>query len=253
MTLITRAQVTGLPQQVPVFIAGGGPSGLIMALELDRRGIASIVVDPRDVIDHHRPRAKTTNARTMTLLRRLDLADGLRAAAPLPVSYSEDVAFCTSLVGHELRRFHHAFQLHEERYELQPEGGQQVSQPVVEEVLRAAVARSTHAALYTGIAVQEARSTVADADADVRAVVQVSDCSGAVREISCGWLIGADGGSSVVRRSLGIRLEGGSAARSNLNVVFRSADLAAQVVATRELPEQGVPEQGVPEQGVTAE
>ena len=230
MTLITRAQVTGLPQQVPVFIAGGGPSGLIMALELDRRGIASIVVDPRDVIDHHRPRAKTTNARTMTLLRRLDLADGLRAAAPLPVSYSEDVAFCTSLVGHELRRFHHAFQLHEERYELQPEGGQQVSQPVVEEVLRAAVARSTHAALYTGIAVQEARSTVADADADVRAVVQVSDCSGAVREISCGWLIGADGGSSVVRRSLGIRLEGGSAARSNLNVVFRSADLAAQVV-----------------------
>lgn len=231
MTLISHAQVTELPQQVPVFIAGGGPSGLIMALELNRRGIASVVVDPRNVIDHHRPRAKTTNARTMTLLRRLGLADELRAAAPLPVSYSEDVAFCTSLVGHELRRFHHAFQLYAQRWDLQPESGQQVAQPVVEEVLRAAVAHSTHAALYTGITVQDVRATNPDTGADpaVRAVAQVADESGAVREISCGWLIGADGGSSVVRRSLGIRLEGGSAARSNLNVVFRSPDLAAEV------------------------
>lgn len=232
MTLITRAQVTDLPQQVPVFIAGGGPSGLVLALELDRRGIDSIVVDPRVVVDHHRPRAKTTNARTMTLLRRLGLADELRAAAPLPVSYSEDVAFCTSLVGHELRRFHHAFQLYAQRWDLQPESGQQVAQPVVEEVLRAAVAHSTHAALRTGITVQNAWATDPDAGAEpgVRAVAQVADESGAVREISCGYLVGADGGSSVVRRSLGIRLEGGSAARSNLNVVFRSADLAARVV-----------------------
>ena len=43
------------------------------------------------------------------------------------------------------------------------------------------------------------------------------------------YVVGADGGSSVVRKSLGIALEGGSAARSNLSVLFRSAQLADMV------------------------
>ncbi|MHC5560926.1 FAD-dependent monooxygenase [Kocuria sp. U4B] len=227
MTLMTHATTQDLPAEAAVLIAGGGPSGLVLALELDRLGVPSVVVEPRAEVDHHRPRAKTTNARTMTLLRRLGLAEELRAAAALPVSWSEDVAFCTSLVGHELRRFRHAFQLHAGRWDLQPECGQQVPQPVVEEVLRAAVARSTRAALYTGLTVHQARA-VPDGG-DVRAVAEVTDASGGLREIACGYLVGADGGSSAVRRSLGIRLEGGSAARSNLNVVFRSPDLAAKV------------------------
>lgn len=227
MTLMTDATVHDLPADAGVVIAGGGPSGLVLALELDRLGVPSVVIEPRGHVDHHRPRAKTTNARTMTLLRRLGLAEALRSAAALPVSWSEDVAFCTSLVGHELRRFRHAFQLHAERWDLQPECGQQVPQPMVEEVLRTAVARSERAALYTGVTVRAARS--APDAAGLRAVAQVEDASGAVQEIACRYLIGADGGSSAVRRSLGIRLEGESAARSNLNVVFRSSDLGAKV------------------------
>ena len=36
---------------VPVLIAGGGPSGLAAAIELGRRGIELLVVEPREVLD----------------------------------------------------------------------------------------------------------------------------------------------------------------------------------------------------------
>jgi 2-polyprenyl-6-methoxyphenol hydroxylase-like FAD-dependent oxidoreductase len=215
-----------LPAETRILISGGGPSGLFLALDLASRGIPSLVVEPRDAVDHARPRAKTTNARTMTHLRRLGLADALRAASPLPVDYSQDVIFATGLTGpgaHELRRFRNAFQLVPGRYAQQPECGQQVPQPVLEEVLRAAVADSPLAMMVTGWSVD----TVEDSGTGYTAVV--SDASGARHRIAAEYVIGADGATSAVRRSLGIRLEGGSAALSNISILFRSEGLASAV------------------------
>ena len=174
-----------IPAEVQILIAGGGPSGLFLALDLASRGIASLVVEPRDAVDHARPRAKTTNARTMTHLRRLGLADALREASPLPVDYSQDVSFCTALTGpgaHELRRFRNAFQLEPGRYSPQPECGQQVPQPVLEEVLRAAVVDSPLVTMVTGWSVL----SVDDSDAGYAAVV--SNASGAQRTITAEYL-----------------------------------------------------------------
>ncbi|MEF2979007.1 FAD-dependent monooxygenase [Subtercola sp. YIM 133946] len=212
-----------LPPHVRVLVSGGGPSGLVCALELAHRGIPSLVVEPRVGVDPNRPRAKTTNARTMTHLRRLGLADALRAAAPLSADYSETVIFCSHLLGFEVRRFEHAFQLHRERYELQPEAGQQVAQPIVEEVLRAAVVASPLITFATGLSVTSV---------DGRAVTVATPAStepGRAREVTADFIVGADGSGSAVRRSLGIALQGGSAARSNLNVLFRSPGLAERV------------------------
>lgn len=236
MATFPATSAPDIPAEVQVLIAGGGPSGLFLALDLASRGIASTIIEPRTSVDPTRPRAKTTNARTMTHLRRLGLADALRDAAPLPVDYAQDVIFCTGLTGpaaHELRRFRNAFQLVPGRYGPQPECGQQVPQPVLEEVLRAAAADHPRVTFVTGWSVSEVRGagrrTPEGDAANAPYAVEILDASGSRRTVSAEYVIGADGGSSAVRRSLGIRLEGGSAALSNISILFRSQSLASAV------------------------
>jgi 2-polyprenyl-6-methoxyphenol hydroxylase-like FAD-dependent oxidoreductase len=224
MTAVNYAGLQDVPAATPVLISGGGPSGLFLALDLASRGIRSTVIEPRTLIDPDRPRAKTTNARTMTHLRRLGLADALRNAAPLPVGFAQDVIFCSALTGSEIRRFPNAFQLEAGRYGPQPECGQQVPQPVLEAVLREAVAGSAHATLLTGLRVD---SFVALPDGGQRGTV--ADDSGRRTAVDCAFLAGADGGSTTVRRGLGLRLEGESASLSNISILFRSRDLAATI------------------------
>jgi hypothetical protein len=64
-----------------------------------------VVIEPRDTVSHARPRCKTVNVRSMEHLRRWGIADRLRDRAPLAVAWSQDIVFCTSLVGYELSRF----------------------------------------------------------------------------------------------------------------------------------------------------
>ena len=122
-----------------MLVAGGGPAGLAAAAELAWHGVGCVVIEPRAHVSHRRPRAKTTSVRTMEHLRRWGLADALRAAAPLPVAWSQRVTFCESLSGRRITDFDGAFGLTTERDERFAEAGQQVPQPVVEEVLRAHV------------------------------------------------------------------------------------------------------------------
>ena len=87
-------------------------------------------------MSHRRPRAKTTSIRTMEHLRRSGRADALRDAAPLPVAWSQRVMFCESLSGPRITEFDRVFGLTAGRDERFAEPGQQVPQPVVEQVLR---------------------------------------------------------------------------------------------------------------------
>jgi 2-polyprenyl-6-methoxyphenol hydroxylase-like FAD-dependent oxidoreductase len=211
--------MTTVPSRVPVLVVGGGPSGLAAAIELGRRGIEVLVVEPRTVLDPLRPRAKTTSIRTMEHLRRWGIADRLRAAAPLPVSHAQDVVFVTGLFGHEITRFEHAFGLTTERTDLFAETSQQAPQNVVEEVLRGAAAELPTVTLLVGWRA----TSVVDAPDAARAVVEGPD--GATHEITADYLLGCDGSSGISRTAIGARYEGSSGKVPNLSITFRSRAL----------------------------
>jgi 2-polyprenyl-6-methoxyphenol hydroxylase-like FAD-dependent oxidoreductase len=214
--------MTAVPARVPVLIIGGGPSGLSAAIELGRRGLEVLVVEPRTELDPLRPRAKTTSVRTMEHLRRWGIADRLRAAAPLPVEHAQDVVFCTGLFGHEIVRFPAAFGLTTTPQELYAEAGQQAPQPLVEQVLRDAVAE-----LPTVTTVVGWRAVAVTDGPDVaRAVLE--DPDGGQHEVLADWLLGCDGSAGVSRRAIGARYEGSSGSVPNLSIAFRSRDLDAR-------------------------
>lgn len=213
---MTEAHV---PPRVPVLVAGGGPSGLAAALELGRRGVEVLVVEPRTVLDPLRPRAKTTSVRTMEHLRRWGLADRLRAAAPLPVSHAQDVVFCTGLFGHEITRFPEAFGLWTQPRQIAAEAGQQAPQPDVEVLLRAAAAELASVTVLVGSRV----TAVTDGPDEVRATIEGPD--GATTDVVAEYLLGCDGSGGISRRAIGARYEGSSGALPNLSVTFRSRAL----------------------------
>ena len=211
--------MTALPDHVPVLVAGGGPSGLAAAIELGRRGVEVLVVEPREQLDPLRPRAKTTSVRTMEHLRRWGIADRLRAEAPLPVEHAQDVVFVTGLFGREITRFEHAFGLWTEPREVAAEAGQQAPQPLVEQVLREAAAQLPTVRLLLGWRAV----SVTDGVESARAVVE--DPRGETHEVTADYLLGCDGSGGICRAAIGARYEGSSGALPNLSVTFRSRAL----------------------------
>jgi 2-polyprenyl-6-methoxyphenol hydroxylase-like FAD-dependent oxidoreductase len=201
-----------------VLVAGGGPVGLAAAVELGRRGIDCVVVEPRTDVSHARPRCKTVNVRTMEHLRRWGLADRLRARAPLSVAYSTDVVFCTSLTGHELSRFTGVLGLAPQGDRF-PEVGQQAPQYVLEHLLREAVDELDTVELRLGDRVVD---LVQDDDA---VTVHLADGE----PVRADHVLGCDGPRSTVRDRVGATYVGEHALRPNYGMVFRAPGLSARV------------------------
>ena len=205
-------------RDTPVLIAGAGPVGLALAVELGLRGVECLVVEPRPQPTRLRPRAKTLSVRTMEHARRWGLAERLRAAAPLPVSWSQDVSFATSFLGEEITRFTGVLGLADDG--VSPERGQQMPQYVLEEVLRDVVTGLPAVDLRLGWRVQ-----ALDATGPGPVLVTLCDQAGKAVPAAAEYVVGADGARSVVREQIGARYVGSTALRANTGVVFRSREL----------------------------
>ena len=62
-----------------VLIAGAGPTGLTLAVDLGKRGIRCILIEQKDA-PQFLPKMERCNARTMEIFRRMGLAGKIRSA-----------------------------------------------------------------------------------------------------------------------------------------------------------------------------
>jgi 2-polyprenyl-6-methoxyphenol hydroxylase-like FAD-dependent oxidoreductase len=191
-----------------VLIAGGGPCGLMLAIELGRRGIHTLLVDPKPGTAFN-PQANATQARTMEHFRRLGFAAEVRAQG-LPAQHPTDIAYFTRYAGHELARLSLPTAEEAVRNVRAMEGSwsaaelpHRVSQKFVEATLR----KHAQALPSNDVRYSWRLESFEDQGDAIRAFVRPR-AGGEAVEVAAKWLVGADGARSPVRNALGIEWEG---------------------------------------------
>lgn len=211
---------------VPVLIAGGGPVGMTLALELARYGVRSILVERNPVTTTH-PKMDLTNGRSMELFKRLGIAEALRDVG-VPRDNSFDISWISSLAGHELHRFHYPSANEARRLLAQRNDGTQASEPglrvsqiVIEPVLKTAIDANPLIDVRFGTSFEQ---LVAQDASGVTSEVKGPD--GRTLRVRSQFLAGCDGGGSKVRRDLDIPFDGDFEVAAAYMVHFQSDDRA---------------------------
>jgi 2-polyprenyl-6-methoxyphenol hydroxylase-like FAD-dependent oxidoreductase len=198
----------GDTERVSVLIAGAGPVGLTLALELERHGIDALLVE-RNVTTTRHPKMDITNGRSMELFRRLGVAERLRELA-VPADHDMSVTWVTELDGWELARFRYP-SVNQQRTQtrMRNDGGDslepnmRVSQALLEPALRDwHENRSHHIRIRYGWQVESFTQDSAGVD-----VVLYSPHQRRRQTVRATFLAGCDGAGSQVRQGLGIELD----------------------------------------------
>lgn len=192
----------------PVIVAGAGPVGMMLALELGRRGVSCLLLNDRKG-PSPAPKANATSPRTMEHLRRLGIADRFREQG-LPQDYSNDVTYFTRYAGYELARL----KLPTSREALAenrrgegpwaaPEPAQRGSQIFLERTMYERLAD------FPSVTQRFGWKLVGFTDHGDRVSCTIAEAETGREEVVEGdWLIGCDGASSVVRKGIGVDYEG---------------------------------------------
>jgi 2-polyprenyl-6-methoxyphenol hydroxylase-like FAD-dependent oxidoreductase len=204
-------------KHVPVLIAGAGPVGLALAIELAYRGIHCLVVEQTDGSVEF-PTTNLANTRTCEHLRRWGIADQMRYESGYPIDYPRNYLFVTRMNGYEIARFDHPPNGDlAARSPYSPEGRLWISKPYFDPVLH------KHAAKLPTVGIRYSTSFESfEQNANEVTAKIVDTATGREEIVEAEYLVGCDGGRSNIRRALGIQYQGVFSQGMNVAVLFRS-------------------------------
>jgi 2-polyprenyl-6-methoxyphenol hydroxylase-like FAD-dependent oxidoreductase len=225
-----------MPQDITtdVLISGGGPSGLMLAIELGCRGIACVVLE-EDLGAPTLPKANATSARTMEHYRRRGFSNRIRALG-LPDGHAQDVAYFTSLAGKELARFkipskdkagaQDSFGDYTQAAWPTPELPHRGQQMYIEPIL------AQEAASYPSVSVRFGMRATAFTESASGVTAEVLDvATGKTIKATARYAVGCDGPRSLVRQTMGVTYSGQGGQKRDffggqmVSIYFSSPDL----------------------------
>ena len=216
------------PTQEPrVIVVGAGPVGLTLAIDLGKRGVPVLVVEQKDA-PANLPKMERSNARSMEMFRRLGIADRVRAVG-LPADVPMDVYVTTRLVDEPILHLSYpspiqAAELARNTNDgtLPLESQQLVSQYSLEPLLREVAEEQPSVTVRYSCGLE-------DFEQDESGVTVRLSGSNGTETVRAEYLVGCDGGTSTVRKALGIKLDGKGKLATLRQVFFRSRDLIDKV------------------------
>jgi len=193
---------------IPVLIAGGGPVGLCLSMELSTRGISHLLVNQREDTPAH-PKGSTINSRTMEHLRRFGAASAIRKTG-LPENYPTDSTYVSRISGYELGRI--PMPTLKEKISnpgpwgetlLTPEPIHRSNQMYFEAVMK------SHAESFVEADIRFGWELISFEDLEDHVTAEIRNIARDETEtVRCAYMAGCDGAQGMVRRQLGFKYTG---------------------------------------------
>src|SRR5436190_1977852 len=218
----------GVIMDAQVLIVGAGPTGLTLATDLGLRGVRAMIIEQKEA-PQFLPKMERCNARSMEIYRRMGIAERVRDAG-LPAHCPMDVFIVLSLVDPPLLHLPYP-SVAEAKAEIAAsrdcslplEPYQLISQYTLEPLLKSIAEQ------HPSIAVRYGCEFLSFTQDQLSVKAMIKEVGGTVSEVSALYLVGCDGGSSLVRKQLGISLQGEGSIMALRQALYRCDELYERI------------------------
>src|SRR5258708_3197625 len=219
-------------------IVGGGPVGLTLAIDLGRRGVRCTLIEQKEA-PQFLPKMERCNARTLEIYRRMGIADQVRAAG-LPAQCPMDVFVVLSLTEPPLLHLPYPSVAQAKAQiaatndgSLPLEPYQLISQYTLEPLLKSIAETLPTVSVRYGCEflsfAQDQGSVTARVRGNAGKSSDGKSSDDQTSEIQALYLVGCDGGSSVLRKQLCIALQGDGNLLQLRQALYRCDDLYERI------------------------